>query len=123
MYAVDYLYRRGLDFTQWMGLSEAEELITGESGYIDVWASGGQLNMHGNLGEGGGCLVNGYLRPQAPLFNMMDAEVTLLGCDDRDGTFRGLAVQTDNNQFDDGLQLAIFTHSGEHAFAFIIDRF
>jgi hypothetical protein len=122
LYAIDHLYRRGLDFTQWMGLSVAEELVTGETGYIDVWPSEGHLNLLGNMGDGT-CSVSGTLTPQDPLLNMMDAELTLNGCGTRDGSYTGLGIQTDLWQFDDGMQLMVFTHDGSNAFALSIDRF
>jgi hypothetical protein len=121
-YAIDALYRDGLDYSVWTGLSPVEEFVTGESGYIDVWPSGGMLNLSGTIGNNG-CNISGSLTPSDPLFDMLHANLTLTGCADLDGTYTGLGIQMEAEQFGDGMRLVIFAHNGSYPFALNITRF
>ena len=121
-YAIDALYRDGLDFSMWAGLSLAEEFVSGETGYIDVWPSDGKLNLSGTMGNEG-CSISGSLTPSDPLFDMLHAELTLTSCAEMNGTYTGLGIQMEAYQFGDGLRLVMFVHNGSYPFALNIVRY
>ena len=118
LFAVDKLFRHGLDFSRFAGSAQAEDLITEEEGYADVYpvGNGNDLHIDGSTGSSG-CTFNGTLTPWHTTMNMYMVELTLSGCGQRDGSYDGLGYQTDPDSSGDYRALALAADNGSYPFA------
>lgn len=119
LFALDAQYRHALDFSKFMGSTAAEELTTGESGWADVYPidQGQRLHVNGYF-EGGSCNYEGNLTPFDMQFNVFEAELTLTGCSELDGSYTGLGYQTDSYQLGNHDSLVLAAQNGSRAIAF-----
>ena len=115
--ALDAVYREGLDFSRFMGSTQAEDLVTGETGWADVYPTGEGLHVYG-MADQGYCTYEGNLIPYDMQFNMMKVALTLTGCGEREGSYSGLAYQQDPDRLGDYNSLVLAAHNGTHVVAF-----
>jgi hypothetical protein len=119
LFALDAQYRHALDFSVFMGSAEAEELTTGETGWADIYPidQGQRLHVDGYIG-GAACHYEGNLTPFDMQFNVLEAELTLTGCFELDGSYTGLGYQTDSEHLGDYRSLVLAAQNGTRAIAF-----
>lgn len=114
--ASDWLYRRGVDFTVHIGLHISRDMITGESGLVDVFPSDGINGAFSGFGDASGCAYSGQLLPGDPAFNLFDVSMTVTDCGERNGNYIGTGYQVDVHALNDQLGYLLITSDGQQPF-------
>ncbi len=114
--ASDWLYRRGIDFSVNVGMHISRDMITGDSGFVDVFPNGGSNGAFRGSEDGGGCDYNGQMIVSDRAFNIFDVSLMVTNCGSRNGDYIGSGYQVDVEALDDRDGYLLITSDGQQPF-------
>ncbi|MBT8052549.1 MAG: hypothetical protein KJN69_01510 [Gammaproteobacteria bacterium] len=118
--SADALYRRGVALDIHAGSHMAEEMVSGATGWSDVWPSGPTtFRFNGFMDPPlGGCSYEGTITIPDAAFNQFEVNLTTSGCGDTDGSeeYSGAGYQADVESLNDTRGLWLITTNSERPF-------